>query len=400
MNRPETIELPLREIAHARTGDKGNRTNIGLFAYEPNHYALLVEQVTPERVAAHFAYRLPTNVVRYLLPKLAAMNFVIDDVLDGGVNDSLNLDMHGKALSFHLLTMTIKVPVDQAPDFQGDRMNLKARLIATGAAALAVFSMQSAFAQAQDYPKGPVRMIVPFPSGSATDLAARVIGQQLQNALGKPFLVENKPGAQGTIAGNEVVRATPDGLTLLFTSNTAIASNVPLMKKMPYDPTKDFAPVAGVGDTSLVLMVRSDFPAKDLKEFIAYAKQNPGKLAGGYGSTSSQISISMLAKMAGLDVLSVPYKGIPLAVNDLMGGQVQFTFVDLGNAMAQAKGGKLRPIAITSAKRSPLVPDWPSLAEVLPAYNITAWFAIAAPAGTPPDIVNKLSAATLKALES
>ena len=279
-------------------------------------------------------------------------------------------------------------------------MNLKARLIATGAAALAVLSMQSAFAQAQDYPKGPVRMIVPFPSGSATDLAARVIGQQLQNTLGKPFLVENKPGAQGTIAGSEVVRATPDGLTLLFTSNTAIASNVPLMKKMPYDPTKDFAPVAGVGDTSLVLMVRTDFPAKDLKEFIAYAKQNPGKLAGGYGSTSSQISISMLAKMAGLDVLSVPYKGIPLAVNDLMGGQVQFTFVDLGNAMAQAKGGKLRPIAVTSPKRSPLVPDWPSLAEVLPGYNITAWFAIAAPAGTPPDIVNKLSAATLKALES
>jgi len=110
MNRPELIEVPLREIAHARTGDKGNRTNIGLFAYEPQHYALLVEQVTPERVAAHFAYRRPTTVVRYLLPKLAAMNFVIDDVLDGGVNDSLNLDMHGKALSFHLLTLTVRVP--------------------------------------------------------------------------------------------------------------------------------------------------------------------------------------------------------------------------------------------------------------------------------------------------
>jgi len=279
-------------------------------------------------------------------------------------------------------------------------MKLKTRFIAAGAAALGMLALQPAFAQAQDYPKGPVRMIVPFPSGSATDLAARVIGQQLQNALGKPFLVENKPGAQGTIAGTEVVRAAPDGMTLLFTSNTAIASNVPLMKKMPYDPTKDFAPVAGVGDTSLALMVRTDFPAKDLKEFIAYAKKNPGKLAGGYGSTSSQISISMMAKMAGLDVLSVPYKGIPLAVNDLMGGQVQFTFVDLGNAIAQAKGGKLRPIAITADKRSPLVPDWPSLAEVLPGYNITAWFAIVAPAGTPPEIVNKLSTTTLKALES
>ena len=142
-------------------------------------------------------------------------------------------------------------------------------------------------------------MIVPFPPGSATDLAARVIGQQLQSALGKPFIVENKPGAQGTIAGNEVVRAAPDGQTLLFTSNTAIASNVPLMKKMPYDPTKDFAPVAGIGTTALVLMVKPDFPAKNLNEFIAHAKQRPGKLAAGYGSTSSQISISRLSKMRG-----------------------------------------------------------------------------------------------------
>ena len=274
------------------------------------------------------------------------------------------------------------------------------KLLTLGAMALATLGAQLALAQAQDYPKGPVKMIVPFPPGSATDLAARVIGQQLQTALGKPFVVENKPGAQGTIAGTEVVRAAPDGQTLLFTSNTAIASNVPLMKKMPYDPTKDFAPVAGVGTTALVLMVKPDFPAKNLNEFIAYAKQRPGKLAAGYGSTSSQISISRLSKMSGLDVLSVPYKGIPLAVNDVLSGQVQFTFVDLGNAMAQAKGGKLRPIAITSPKRNPLTPDLPTLAEVLPGYDITAWFAIVAPANTPKPIVDKLHAATAKALAS
>ncbi|MGZ9075568.1 MAG: Bug family tripartite tricarboxylate transporter substrate binding protein, partial [Burkholderiaceae bacterium] len=128
------------------------------------------------------------------------------------------------------------------------------RLLAIGAVALTAVATAPAFAQAQDYPRGPVKMIVPFPPGSATDLAARVIGQQLQSAFGKPFVVENKPGAQGTIAGNEVVRAAPDGQTLLFTSNTAIASNVPLMKTMPYDPTKDFAPVAGIGTTALVLM--------------------------------------------------------------------------------------------------------------------------------------------------
>ena len=277
-------------------------------------------------------------------------------------------------------------------------MLIRRSFAATALALLAAFFAQPMTAHAQDYPKGPVKMIVPFPPGSATDLAARVIGQQLQSALGKPFVVENKPGAQGTIAGMEVVRAAPDGQTLLFTSNTAIASNVPLMKKMPYDPTKDFAPVAGIGETSLVLMVRPDFPAKDLKEFIAYVKARPGKLAAGYGSTSSQISISLLAKMAGLDVLSVPYKGIPLAVNDVLAGQVQFTFVDLGNAIAQAKGGKLRPIAVTQPTRSPLVPDWPTLAEGVPGYNITAWFALAAPAGTPKPIVDKLHAAATAAL--
>ncbi|HYM48492.1 MAG TPA: tripartite tricarboxylate transporter substrate binding protein [Burkholderiaceae bacterium] len=279
-------------------------------------------------------------------------------------------------------------------------MKLKRLIAALGVTTLTALAVQPALAQAQNYPKGPVKMIVPFPPGSATDLAARVIGQQLQTALGKPFVVENKPGAQGTIAGSEVVRAAPDGQTLLFTSNTAIASNVPLMKKMPYDPTKDFAPVAGIGTTALVLMVKPDFPAKNLNEFIAHAKARPGKLAAGYGSTSSQISISRLSKMSGLDVLSVPYKGIPLAVNDVLSGQVQFTFVDLGNAMAQAKGGTLRPIAITAPQRNPLAPDLPTLAEVLPGYDITAWFAIVAPAGTPKSIVDKLHAATTKALAS
>ncbi len=266
-------------------------------------------------------------------------------------------------------------------------------------AALAVGALAT-LAHAQDYPKGPVKMLVPFPPGSATDLAARVMGQQLQNALGKPFVIENKAGAQGTIAGLEVVRAAADGQTLLFTSNTAIASNVPLMKKMPYDPAKDFAPVAGIGETSLVLMVRPDFPAKDVREFIAHVKQRPGKVTAGYGSTSSQISISMLNKLAGLDALPVPYKGIPQAVNDVMAGQLDFTFVDLGNALAQAKGGKLHALAVTAPARSPLAPDWPTLAETLPGYNITAWFAVAAPAGTPKEVVDKLNGAITKALAS
>ena len=250
------------------------------------------------------------------------------------------------------------------------------------------------------YPDKPVRMIVPFPAGSATDSAARIVGQQLQAALGQAFVIDNKPGAGGNIGAGEVVRAAPDGYTLLFASNSALASNVALLKTMPYDPLKDLTPVAGVGQTVLVLMAKPDFPAKDVKSFVAYAKTQPGKLSAGYGSSSSQISISMLNKMAGLDTLSIPYKGIPLAVNDVVGGQTHYTFVDLGNALAQAKGGKLIALGVTSEKRNPLVPDWPAIAETAPGYDITAWFGIAGPANMPKAVVDKLNAATTKALAS
>ena len=255
-------------------------------------------------------------------------------------------------------------------------------------------------AAAQNYPDKPVRMVVPFPAGSATDSAARVLGAQLQAALGQAFVIDNKPGAGGNIGAGEVARAAPDGYTLLFASNSALASNVALLKTMPYDPLKDLTPVAGVGQTVLVLMAKPDFPAKDIKGFIAYAKTQPGKLSAGYGSSSSQISISMLNKMAGLDTLSIPYKGIPLALNDVVGGQTHYTFVDLGNALAQSKGGKLVALGVTSAQRNPLVPDWPAIAESVPGYDITAWFGIAGPANLPKAVVDKLNAATLKALAS
>lgn len=244
-----------------------------------------------------------------------------------------------------------------------------------------------------NWPSRPVRVVVPFPPGTATDSAARIITASLTTSLGQPFIVENKPGAGGSIAGLEVVRAEPDGYTVLFSSNSAIASNVALLKNMPYDPLKDFTPIAGVGDNTLVLMVRQSFPATDLKSFIEYVKQRPGKLSAGYGSSSSQVSVAMLNRMAGLDTLLVPYKGIPLAVNDVLGGTLDFTFVDLGNAMAQAKGGKMRAIAVTSGKRSSIVPDWPTLSEVIPGYDISAWFAVVGPAKMNKAVVDKLQAA-------
>lgn len=262
-----------------------------------------------------------------------------------------------------------------------------------------VLTLAGRVALAETYPAHALRFVVPFPAGSATDLAARVMANALTASLGQAIVVDNKPGAGGSIAAMEVVRAVPDGYTLLFSSNSAMASNVALLKAMPYDPRKDLAPVAAVGDNALVLMVRSEHPAKNIKEFLEHAKQRNGNLNAGYGSSSSQISIAVLSGLGKFEVQSVPYKGIPLAVNDVLGGTVDFTFVDLGNAMAQAKGGRLRALGITAPKRSSLVASWPALAETLPGFDITAWFAIAGPAAMPKDVVDKLNGAVNQALK-
>ena len=261
--------------------------------------------------------------------------------------------------------------------------------------ALAAFS-----AQGQTYPSKPVKLVVPFPAGSATDQVARLIGAQLQASLKQPFVVENKAGAQGGIAAGEVARAAPDGYTLMVTTNTPQAANVSLFKKLNYDPVKDFAPIARLGTTSFMLMVKPDYPAKDLKGFLDHVRKQPGKLSAGYGSAGSQVSLAMLKSMGKLDVVEVPYKGIPQAVTDTMGGSLAFTFVDLGNAIAQAKGGKLRGLGVTSAKRTPLASDQPAIAEELPGYELIAWFALVAPAKTPPDAIQKIHAASVQALKN
>lgn len=264
---------------------------------------------------------------------------------------------------------------------------------------LAVLALlASAAALAQPYPSRPVKLLVPFPAGSATDQVARVLGQQLQEALKQPFVVENKAGAQGSIAAAEVAKAAADGYTLMVTTNTPQAANVSLFKKLPYDPVKDFAPIARLGTISFMLMVRADFPAQNLKQFIAHAKANPGKLSAGYGSAGSQVSQAMLRSMAKIDFVDVPYKGLPQAITDVLGGSIAFTFADLANALAQQKGGKLRGLAVTSEKRSALAPEVPAIAEELPGYELIAWFALMAPAGTPPEIVARLHQLTAAAL--
>ncbi|MBV9190337.1 MAG: tripartite tricarboxylate transporter substrate binding protein [Betaproteobacteria bacterium] len=253
-------------------------------------------------------------------------------------------------------------------------------------------------AHAQNYPTRPVRLVVPFPAGSATDQVARVVGAELQQALGQPFVVENKAGAQGAIAATEVAKATPDGYTLMLTTNTPQAANVSLFKKLSYDPVKDFTPITRYGTTSFMLMVRPDFPAKDLKEFIAHARSQPGKLSGGYGSAGSQVSLAMLKQLGKLDIVEVPYKGIPQTITDTMGGSLQLTFVDMANAQAQVKGGKLRGLGVTNGKRSPLAPDMPAIAEELKGYEVIAWFALVAPAKLPEAIVQRLNDTNMKAM--
>ena len=262
-----------------------------------------------------------------------------------------------------------------------------------------LFLIFSLNVNAQSYPSKPVRLVVPFPAGSATDQVARLAGQQLQEALKQPFVVENKPGAQGAIAAEFVARSAPDGYTLLVTTNTPQAANVSLFKKLPYDPVKDFEPVVRLSTTSFMLMVKPDFPAKTLKEFLAYVRTQPGKLSAGYGSAGSQVSVAMLKSMGKLDVVEVPYKGIPQTVTDVLGGTLSFTFVDLSNALPQAKGGKLRGLAVTSAKRTALAPDVPAVAEELKGYDLIAWFALMAPAGTPKEIVQLIFESVSKSIQ-
>ena len=251
---------------------------------------------------------------------------------------------------------------------------------------------------AQNYPSKPVKLVVPFPAGSATDQVARIVGQQLQEALGQPFVIDNKPGAQGAIAATEVSKAPPDGYTLMVTTNTPQAANVSLFKKLAYDPVKDFTAITRFGTTSFMLMVRADFPAKTLKEFLAHARSQPGKLSAGYGSSGSQVSVAMLKQLGKLDIVEVPYKGIPQTVTDTMGGSLQLTFVDLANALAQIKGGKLRGLGVTSGKRSSLVPELPAIAEEMPGYEIIAWFGLVAPAKLPDAVVQRLNDALMKSM--
>ncbi len=246
---------------------------------------------------------------------------------------------------------------------------------------------------ADAYPNKPLRFVVPFSAGSATDVVGRIIAQGMSEALGQPITVDNKAGANGILGAEAVKAAAGDPYTFLVTTSTTQAANVSLYKKLSYDPVKDFTPIGKIGETGFILMVQPDFPANDMKQFIAYAKANPGKLAYGHGSSGSLVSAAMVSQMAGLDTINVPYKSIPPALTDLMGGQIQFAFADIGNAVAQMNGGKLKGLGVTTARRAGRAPQVPPIGDTIKDYAVSAWFGLMAPANVPPDAAAKLGRA-------
>ena len=256
-----------------------------------------------------------------------------------------------------------------------------------------------AFAQA-DFPSRPITIIVPYGPGSATDNTARPIAQALTKSLGQSVIIDNKAGANGVIGTQIGARAKPDGYTLLVGSSTTLAANNGLFKTLPYDTQKDFQAVSGLGSTSMMFLVRSDFAAKDIKSFLAYASKQSAPVPVAYGSSSAQVALALLTKISGVKFTAVPYKGTPQAITDLLGGQVPVAIVDVGNGVPHLKSGKANALAVSAATRSSAAPDVPTLSETWPGTQLVTWIGLVAPAGTPLPIVEKLNAAITTALAS
>ncbi|MDR6537086.1 tripartite tricarboxylate transporter substrate binding protein [Variovorax soli] len=256
-------------------------------------------------------------------------------------------------------------------------------------------------AAAQTYPDKPITFVVPFAAGSATDQIARALGNGVTAETRQPVVIDNKAGASGFIASQQVAKAAPDGYTVLITTNTTHAANEHLFKKLPYDPVKDFAPVAALGKGGQIMVVNTSSPARTVAEFIALAKKEPGKLSFGSGSSSSRMAGELLQQMAGIKLLHVPYKSNPLAITDLLGGQIDMMITDTATGLPQIKAGKLRALGVSGAKRSPLAPELPTIAEAgVKGYEMGYWFAAYAPAKTPPAVVKRLNELLVKAAKS
>ena len=259
-------------------------------------------------------------------------------------------------------------------------------LLGAGAIALA-----SSPVSAQAFPTKQITFVVPFVAGSGTDTMARLMGERLSATFGQQVLVDNKAGANGSIAATAVARAVPDGHTLMFTTNTSHAANPSLLKTMAYDPVKDFEPVALLGLAPFVLVVNPNLPVKTFAELIAKAKAEPGKMSYGAGTSTAHVCGESMKRLAGIDVLRVPYRSAPPALNDVIAGQIDMTFIDIGTGLPHIRAGKLRTLVATDAQRSPHLPDVPTFRELGVEFDLVAWYAIYAPAKTPADVVGKLN---------
>jgi len=258
------------------------------------------------------------------------------------------------------------------------------------------------FSQAQPYPNRPIKFVVGYAAGSATDATTRFFAERIREATGQTVLVENRPGADGNLAAEAVARASPDAYTALVTGNSTHAANIHLYRKLNYDPYKDFAPVTTFARVPYMLIANpSKVPARNLKDFIAYAKANPGKLTYASAAVASRVSVEQLRLTAGFEATNVNYKASPQAMTDLLGGQVDFYISDIATALVQVRAGKVTPLGVTTNRRVPAAPEIPTIAESgYPDYDFFSWLAAWVPAGAPPEDVRRLSELLNQAMDS
>ena len=282
--------------------------------------------------------------------------------------------------------------------------NVSVRRLLAACAVLVTAVLAFAFpAQADTFPSRTVKLVVPFPPGGPLDATGRAIAQKLTEAWGQSVIVENKPGAGGNIGADYVAKSAPDGYTVVMGALSTHAVNPSLYPKMPFDAQRDFAPITLVAITPNVLVVNPSLPVHSVKELIAYAKANPGKLSFGSGSIGSagHLAGELFKVDAGVDMVHVPYKGAAPAMQGLLAGDTQLMFDNLASAMSQVNAGKLRALAVTTAERSKLVSDLPTMAEAgVPGFDISTWYGLLAPAGTPPDLIAKWNADVTKILSA
>lgn len=277
-------------------------------------------------------------------------------------------------------------------------LKASAKMAASGALVLA---LAATAARADDFPSRPITIVTPFAAGSVTDATARVMAKFLSEALKQAVIVQNKAGAGGMIAAETVARAAPDGYTLLLTTNSTHSAAPGLFKNVPYDPIKDFTPIARIGSFPSIIVANNNAPFKTIQELVAYAKAHPDKLSYGHGNSTGQITGETLKHRTGIKMIRVPYRSVPAGLTDLMGGQIQVLIPDMNTALPQIKAGRMRPLAVLTTQRSALLPEVPTLNEtVMPGFDLLAWAGLFGPANLPPDVVAKIAAQIHAALQS